>query len=218
MNFRTTTNLNLREGPGTEYRVIRTLPTGAEVVLADSGWLPMQGGGYVSRSYLVPTVALAPAPSPRGNLRQAALAIAGRYDGGKETGNNAGPLVELYLRNVGLGVGNPWCAAFVLWCSDMAAAALGIDNPLRVVPSKALVRSHVATAKARGWVVARPEAGDLFAYVNPDGSGHIGFVERVADGVIHTVEGNTNAQNSREGDGVYRRQRKITPSLVFIRY
>jgi hypothetical protein len=41
------------------------------------------------------------------------------------------------------------------------------------------------------------------------GLGHTGFVERVEGGLIHTIEGNTDPTQSREGGGVYRLVRKM---------
>ncbi|MCS6760476.1 MAG: hypothetical protein MO852_17250 [Candidatus Devosia euplotis] len=41
-----------------------------------------------------------------------------------------------------------------------------------------------------------------------------------ADGTVHTIEGNTNAEGSREGDGVYRKTISVhMPELVgFVRH
>ena len=41
------------------------------------------------------------------------------------------------------------------------------------------------------------------------GMGHTGFVERVEGGYLHTIEGNTDASQTREGGGVYRLTRKV---------
>jgi hypothetical protein len=232
----TATSLNLRSEPSTGGRILRVLSRNAEVreISRRDGWVQVEAGevGWVSAQHITPanppaavaTPAPAPAPAaPDAQLRMAALAISRNYIGGREMGQNWGPLVELFLRNAGLKSAAPWCAAFVQWCSDQARDALvaaghPVTNPLDDVPSKALVRSYVNEAQRRGWIAATPQPGDLFAWVNPDGTGHIGFVERVADGVLHTVEGNTNDAGSREGDGVYRRTRRITSSFVFIRY
>lgn len=39
--------------------------------------------------------------------------ILNKYMGKREEGNNAGEMVKGFLKSVGLGVGNPWCMAFV---------------------------------------------------------------------------------------------------------
>jgi hypothetical protein len=54
-----------------------------------------------------------------------------------------------------------------------------------------------------------PEPGDVFVIDHGHGLGHVGFVESFRpDGLLVTVEGNTNPEGSREGDGVYRRTRR----------
>jgi uncharacterized protein YraI len=49
-----TTDLNVREGPGTEYPVIGVLQAGEEVDIAGCqyGWCGLAGGGYASQGYL----------------------------------------------------------------------------------------------------------------------------------------------------------------------
>jgi hypothetical protein len=41
------------------------------------------------------------------------------------------------------------------------------------------------------------------------GRGHTGLVEHLAGGLLHTIEGNTDASRTREGGGVYRLTRKM---------
>lgn len=51
--------------------------------------------------------------------------------------------------------------------------------------------------------------GDLFVWNGKNG-GHIGFVTAVRpNGLFTTIEGNTNAAGSRDGDGVYDRVRSL---------
>lgn len=54
-----------------------------------------------------------------------------------------------------------------------------------------------------------PETGDVFLIWFPKlgRPAHIGFVERWGNRTVITVEGNTNDNGSREGDGVYRKRR-----------
>jgi hypothetical protein len=49
------------------------------------------------------------------------------------------------------------------------------------------------------------------------GTGHTGIVERVVGTKIHTIEGNTNDEGSREGYEVCRRKREIKTIRGFIR-
>ena len=61
--------------------------------------------------------------------------------------------------------------------------------------------------------VEGPRPGDVFTlyYANMKRVGHVGFIEiwddPRADDWVFTVEGNTNGEGSREGDGVHRRRR-----------
>jgi hypothetical protein len=69
---------------------------------------------------------------------------------------------------------------------------------------------------------AQARRGDLFAWCDRAAwRGHIGFIvrmRRTARGwLAETIEGNTNDAGSREGDGVYRRQRMWTPQLKVIK-
>jgi len=122
----------------------------------------------------------------------------------EKTNNNDGPDVEKYLKSIGLGPGYAWCQAFVYWCYQQAAAELKIKNP---VPKTGGVLKHWGdtTAKKDGL----PDRGDLFVMAFNGGLGHIGFVEKVEGDWIHTLEGNTNDDGSREGIGVFRRKRRI---------
>ena len=47
---------------------------------------------------------------------------------------------------------------------------------------------------------------------------HVGFVEyhSPVDQVVHTVEGNTNPAGSREGGGVFRRERRLGGIYRFV--
>ena len=130
-------------------------------------------------------------------------------------GSNRGPKVDEYLRSVGL---NPaagsfaWCAAFVCWCFGKGAAALGAPNPLpRTAGALKLWNDAGKTgAKRIGAAEARSKPslvkpGQVFVLSAGGGLGHVGIVESAENGVLTTIEGNTNDGGSREGVGVFRR-------------
>ncbi len=50
---------------------------------------------------------------------------------GEIGGNNKGKWVKKYLQPVGLGEGNPWCAAFLSWCFLQAAGGDKKKMPFR---------------------------------------------------------------------------------------
>lgn len=113
------------------------------------------------------------------------------------TGKNDGERVELYLASTNLGSGYAWCAAFVNWTH----AQCGIPGPR----SAAWSPSWFPVKK----LTAIPQPGDVFGIYFPSKGriAHVGFVDRWTDTRVYTVEGNTNAAGSREGDGVYRKVR-----------
>ena len=122
----------------------------------------------------------------------------------EQGGANRGERVEAYLASVGLGPGYAWCAAFVSWCFQQT----GIIAPRSAwVPSFAVQSKRIVQ---RGEVTHRlPQSGDVFLiwFRRLNRPAHTGFVDRWNTDWVVTVEGNTNASGSREGDGVYRKRR-----------
>lgn len=144
-------------------------------------------------------------------LAAAALRIALTQVGVAEIpkGSNSGPQVDTYLRSVGLKPGNPWCMAFVFWCVDAAAKQLEISNPL--IKTGGVLRQYNETTlrKLPGRSTAI-KPGDIFIMKFSKGTGHTGFVTSVIGGLVHTIEGNTNDDGSREGYEVCQRERPLS--------
>jgi|ERR1035437_6037185 hypothetical protein len=133
----------------------------------------------------------------------------------KPKGSNAGPEVTPYLRSVGLNGGFPWCMAFVYWCVNTAAAEMQLQNPL--VKTAGVRRQWDETKqrklpKTSGGV----KPGDIFIMEFGHGTGHTGFVKSIANGIVTTVEGNTNEDGSREGYEVAERERPVSTFFGFI--
>lgn len=126
-------------------------------------------------------------------------------------GSNAGPDVEKYLKSVGLGKGYSWCMGFVFWCTAQAALKTGIINPLK---KTAGVIDQYNSRK--NLVITVPVPGCVFIMDFGKGQGHTGFVEKIEGDIIHTIEGNTNEDGSREGYEVARRTRKINTIKAFL--
>ena len=122
----------------------------------------------------------------------------------EQGGNNRGPEVKMYLQSIGLGESYPWCAAFVSWCFQQVE----IDAPVSGwVPAFALRDKMVYK---QGRILKRlPKYGDvmLIWFKRLNRPAHIGFIDEWGDTWVITVEGNTNIDGSREGDGVYRKRR-----------
>lgn len=109
-----------------------------------------------------------------------------------------------YQDAVGLphGQGFAWCQSLVYWCG---LEAYGAANP---VPKTAGVLDCLNQAKAKKYKIidsadATPEnipSGAQFIMDLGKGMGHTGLVISVdADGRLHTIEGNSNNDGSRDG-------------------
>ena len=111
-----------------------------------------------------------------------------------QVGNTGG---ELYWRWYGFTSRVEWCACFVNWCAEQCGY---IQNG--IIPKFAACTSQgMPWFKDRGlWQPGSytPNPGDIifFNWVEADGSrdglaDHVGIVERVADGRVYTIEGNS---------------------------
>lgn len=123
------------------------------------------------------------------------------------TGSNDGKDIKKYLEVTGLGEGYPWCAAFVSWVFEEAGGTG--PRSARVVD---WFKSNIVYKSEWRQQNITPEPGMVIGLYYPKLGryGHIGIVDKVHPGQLHTIitiEGNTNAAGSREGQGVYRKIR-----------
>lgn len=180
--------------------------------------------GPITWAALFGAPSVPPVTAAAGPLLAQMLAVAVSQIGTMEDplGSNRGPEVDEYLRVAGLDPAAdsfPWCAAFVYWCFDEAARALGRSNP---VVKTAGVLDHWNKAGQRSiprllssTAINNPslvQPGLIFIIDTdaPGGAGHTGLVESVTGGKLVTIEGNTNTGGAREGIGVFRREgRKV---------
>lgn len=127
-------------------------------------------------------------------------------------GSNRGAAVDAYLKPAGVGLGQPWCAAFVSWVLRESGCLEG----LKYTASAATMLRQLRPC------VSKPLPGDVFGWINPDGTGHVGFVIGSppylgGDAELITCEG-----NSRNGVRVNRRPReglmlcRVQPPLVLV--
>lgn len=122
------------------------------------------------------------------NTRKSILSIAKVYLGMKERYNNDTIFGDWY------GMPNqPWCAMFVSFCMYKAGV------------SQNVVKKFASCTVGWNWFAARgetrdrsyiPQKGDIIFFDwEPDGVlNHVGLVDRVADGIVYTVEGNHDDQ------------------------
>lgn len=135
-------------------------------------------------------------------LQQRTLQIAKTFVGASENlGPNRGTRIERIQLWFGRWMlGQPWCAAYVVYCCELAAKDLKLP---RTVPKYASCSLIYAWAKKNGRLLANPQPGCVFL-VRKGGSGdsdgradrgkshiHCGFVHDAhSSGRLVTVEGN----------------------------
>lgn len=141
--------------------------------------------------------------------------------GVRETKTNGGERIAEYQRATWLPVGPwAWCAAFVCWCVREAmggerytfprpetAGAWDFENWCRSVDNSVKLHKPHEDDIRRGDIV-------IFTF------SHIGIAvgDIGKDGMVQTVEGNTNSDGAREGDGVYRKRRYASKIRSVIRF
>lgn len=143
-----------------------------------------------------------------GTLAERLVAILLTKEGVKEIprNSNRGPDVQEFQKATWLeGTGWAWCAAFVCW--GMRELAKEIDYPF-ARPQTAGAWDFENWARQQGLKMWKPcdkiKKGDIVVFT----FSHIGVA--VADergGYVETIEGNTDDEGGREGNGVYRRRR-----------
>lgn len=122
-----------------------------------------------------------------------------------------------YVKNA---LGSPYCAAFPSWCNYKGGSPVKIRTGLarNLWTKSPSNRKHSITEILSGKYVPKP--GDIVVWVKGNTiQGHAGFVDRKwKKGQGWTIEANTSSGNTgsqRDGDGVYRRWRKIQPYAWF---
>jgi hypothetical protein len=91
----------------------------------------------------------------------------------------------------------PWCDVFVSWCFRKA----GLDD--LAAGHNSYCPSHVNWFKNKlRWYASKPQAGDVIFYKDSSGVAcHVGIVEKVEGGNVHTIEGNTSGAAGVVADG-----------------
>ena len=134
-------------------------------------------------------------------------------------GTGDGEIVSVALSQVGNEGGEPywsymgftsrvdWCACFVSWCANECGY---IESG--VMPNFSWCETGVDWFKERDrWLGpgSTPAPGDIifFDWNNNGEPDHVGIVERVEDGYIHTIEGNS-------GDSVRQNLFSISSSTI----
>lgn len=158
-------------------------------------------------------------PDPAKSDAENFVAIALSQEGVREwpKGSNRGPSIDAYIQSTGLSPWNDkyaWCVAFVYWCAEKLEELGGVENPLfktagvhRLWNKGQPGAVDVVHASSASSSTVKP--GMVFFIDTGGGKGHAGIVVSFNGSNIETIEGNTDGSGSREGDGVYRRTRKV---------
>lgn len=128
--------------------------------------------------------------------------------GVKEVGFNSGAQIQEYQKVIGTAESEAWCMSFAQWCTKQVCTEFGIANVLH--PSEHCLTVFNNTPEK--YISKEPKIGSLFIHKTyGKESGHCGWVKETSTTAkFSTIEGNTNAAGSSEGDGVYESWRLIT--------
>jgi hypothetical protein len=187
----------------------------------DDGLRPLQVDGKVGSltwGALFATAPARPAVAPATGLAASALARANSQIGVMEQpiGSNRGPMVDVFLKSVGVPPGNYWCMAFVNWCFQNGSADAGISNTFPKTAGcidawnrvKADMPRRIVTRAAAMADPSLVKPGFVFILDHGGGNGHTGFVSHQSGGALATIEGNSNATGSANGVGVFALNRR----------
>jgi len=117
--------------------------------------------------------------------------------------------------------GYAWCAAFVCWCVKVAVEGRNITFKRPRTPSAYGLEAWSLAQDASTHTARDPgrdiKRGDIVIFRKIS---HVGIAvsKPDIDGFVTTVEGNTNASGSREGDGVYQKRRHMIDFRSRIRF
>jgi surface antigen len=157
-------------------------------------------------------------------IQQKIVSTAKKYVGIKEKKGNQGWISEKYpnlakqmeedMKSHGFKYGQAWCAYFgeLVWAE--VYDELGLSKEMDRYFSGSARRTLKKFANAEGWetgVVPMVGAIAVWKRVHngkDTSQGHVGIVIDVKDGHMVTIEGNTNAAGSREGEEVAEKIRK----------
>lgn len=170
-------------------------------------------------------------------IYEKAVDLAVQYEGLKElTNHNDGPEITKWLKNVGLGPGYPYCAAFMYSMYLDAKTELNSNTTLTLKSARcSSVYKHaknnpfkykIITPKQIFLGMEKLRAGDIPIWTrSPDNvvdfNGHTGLViEQVNNKQFKTIEANTRSDNigdQGEGGGVFLKTRNVNSTSFKIK-
>ena len=144
-----------------------------------------------------------------------------KYIGIKEKKGNKGWFNEKFeksMRAIGFKTGHAWCAYFVerVWTDAAIIYNSKILTGIKKLFSGSTQKTYTNIEKKGDLygfkIYNSPKVGDIIIWQRKDkpNLGHTGIVVSVLnENNIRVVEGNTNGVGSREGDGVYLKNRSV---------
>lgn len=146
----------------------------------------------------------------RDSIAEAIIRVAMAEVGIREAGgSNRGPRVEEYQRYVdGKASREAWCMGYMQWVVGQVCKMHNVRSP--IYPSEHCNTVYSKTPSR--YLRDKPAKGLMFIMKSrTSDSGHTGIATGPSKLLVFpTVEGNTNAAGSREGDGVYKKTRMTT--------
>lgn len=130
----------------------------------------------------------------------------GTYDSPENYRDNAGSknytvFADLYKEKTGINVqGQPWCDSFV---DTVLIHLFGTDNAKRMIGGfSAYTPTSVNYYKQIGrYFKDGPKEGDQIFFHNGSRMYHTGYVYKVENGIVYTIEGNTSSDKVLENEG-----------------
>lgn len=141
-------------------------------------------------------------------------------------GTNKGPIVDIYKAATNLPPHEswPWCAAFICWLVREAMKSTGVKETAGFKrPQTAGAHDFINWSQEQDGTTNTKmfpkdkdiQPGDIVVFT----FSHIGLATSTGSGgLVSTIEGNTDAQGSREGGGVWRKVRKTSQIKARIRF
>lgn len=132
-------------------------------------------------------------------------------------GNNWGGWVTTFLKSAGINYPAPWCNAFTSYVVENILDRINYMDAIRITADTWTTDTW---GREKRIIEYDPQEGDLaLFYWGATMPFHIGFVENTksGDSYFGSIEGNTNAQGSSEGNTVARKTRPIT-DCKFVRW
>jgi hypothetical protein len=127
------------------------------------------------------------------------------------TGRNDGPEIARMLAVCGMGEGNPWCAAYIALA--LTKNNLSPPNACAWSPSY-FPESKIVWRKGESKLIPEGAVFGLW-FNNLNRVAHVGVVVKdTGRGWVITMEGNTNADGSRDGNMAATRMRKKSQLYV----